>query len=326
MKNILSDVFGSQLEKYEKINVKLPLYLTDNRLFFNVKLCGIEIIIVFDEQYGRFNVASLKKQLITYIKEFEKPVVYGFDSVTTFQRKSLIENGISFVSKNGQLFIPTIGAVFSKCISKQINSEVNHFAPTTQMLFLLLVYGEDGLEINKSTAADILGLAPMSVTRAAKQLVQLGIVAEQKDGTEVKISKTVSKEEMYEIAKPYLINPIQKIAYVLREDMPEGLLIAGEEALADRTELGYFNYTECTMSKDEFLQYEVSEFDPKLEINSELMKIQIWKYNPRLFSQNDKVDPISLICSFGDNEDERIHQCLEDIEKEIDTWRIEMQI
>ena len=31
-----------------------------------------------------------------------------------------------------------------------------------------------------------------------------------------------------------------------------------------------------------------------------------------------------LICSFGDNEDERIHQCLEDIEKEIDTWRIEM--
>lgn len=63
-----------------------------------------------------------------------------------------------------------------------------------------------------------------------------------------------------------------------------------------------------------------------MEINSELMKIQIWKYNPRLFSQNDKVDPISLICSFGDNEDERIHQCLEDIEKEIDTWRIEMQI
>lgn len=326
MKDTLSDVFGSQLEKYEKINVKLPLYLTDNRLFFNVKMCGIEIIIIFDEQGGRFNVASLKKQHITYIKEFEKPVVYGFNSVTTFQRKSLIENGISFVSKNGQLFIPAIGAAFSKCISKQINSEVNHFAPATQMLFLLLVYGEDGLEINKSTAADILGLAPMSVTRAAKQLVQLGIVAEQKDGTEVKISKTVSKEEMYEIAKPYLINPIQKIAYVLREDMPEGLLIAGEEALADRTELGYFNYTECTMSKNEFLQYEVSENDPKLEINSELTKIQIWKYNPRLFSQNDKVDPISLICSFGNNEDERIHHCLEDIEKEIDTWRIKMQI
>ena len=69
------------------------------------------------------------------------------------------------------------------------------------MLFLLLVYGEDDFEINKSTTADILGLASMSVTRAAKQLVHLGLVTEQKDGTEVKIRKTVSKEEMYEIAK-----------------------------------------------------------------------------------------------------------------------------
>ena len=55
------------------------------------------------------------------------------------------------------------------------------------------------------------------------------------------------------------------------------------------------------------LQRECYSYDEQVEI-------QIWKYNPLLFSQNQKnIDVISLIFSLLENEDERLEKQIENI-------------
>lgn len=322
MKEILSEIFGSQLKKFKTKEINLPVYLMDGRTFYDVNIMDTDCVLVYFQKYNQFSITSLKKQMINYNKFFDRAVVYGFDSITTFQRKALVENGISFVSNNGQVFMPFIGTLFYKCVTNQMDNDVLRFMPVTQSLFLFLLYNEDDKKINKSQAAEILGVTPMSITRAVKELKQLGIVEETKVGTQIKVSRNLSRFETYEKAKDYLINPIQRIVYILKKDFINVFPSAGEYSLCERSELSYPRYEEYALSKEAAEKYILKEIDPNTVIDSEIVKIQIWKYNPALFANGDVIDPVSLISSFSENKDERIQMCIEEVEKEINTWQM----
>ena len=323
MKNLLEEIFGSKLELYREMDVKLPLYLKDGRLFHDIKIYGQEFVLVILPTGNRFNAATLKKQSTVYMNRFCMPVAYGFERITTFQRRSMIENQIPFVAGNGQIFLPFIGTCFSKCESGPVDVDKKNFTPATQMLFLLLLYNDD-LWINKGKAASVLGITPMSVSRAAAQLKQLGIIEEKNVGTGIQVHRILSRREAYDAATAYLLNPVQKTVYVEAENEQELKYSAGEYALSLRSELGYPDYMEFAADKKAAGAGKWETFDPNLVIKEDAIRVQFWKYAPELFSQNSMVDPVSLMCSFKETQDERVHKCLEKIKKEIDGWKIEM--
>ena len=41
--------------------------------------------------------------------------------------------------------------------------------------------------------------------------------------------------------------------------------------------------------------------------------IELWKYDPVLLSRDGMVDPLSLVMSFDDNEDERMSEAIEEL-------------
>lgn len=43
-----------------------------------------------------------------------------------------------------------------------------------------------------------------------------------------------------------------------------------------------------------------------------MIQLELWKYDPFLFSETDVVDPVSLICSLMEEEDERVEMCLQE--------------
>jgi len=56
-------------------------------------------------------------------------------------------------------------------------------------------------------------------------------------------------------------------------------------------------------------------------MKEKLIRVQIWRYDPSLFTSTNDVDPVSLISSFQNEDDERIHKCLKRIEGEITSWQ-----
>ena len=236
-----------------------------------------------------------------------------------FQRTSLLENDIPFVSLNGQMYLPFMGVYFEKCtVGEETVKE--HFTPTSQLLFLLFLYEEDSC--SKLEAAKRLQVQPMSISRASKQLRDKGLIREMRQGTEIVMTIGVKdRKELYEKAEKYLINPVQSVVYVLGDKGTRNTPAAGEYSLSQRTDLGYPKYVEYAFYKDIPYVKNLVGVDPDLYDNNDLVRVQKWKYDPLLFSHNGQVDPCSLICTFAGINDERIHKCLDEVEEEILVWQ-----
>lgn len=325
MENLLKSIYGLQLKGYTKKQVSLPLYLTEDREFFEVTVFDVKFILVNNKVMNRLNVSVLSKHAQKYYDYFNENVAYGFKYLTVSQRKALTENNISYISENDQIFLPFLGSFFTKCNKSRMNKIIDKFSPSTQLLALYMIYSEKNKKINKSETAKKIGISAMSVTRAVRDLVQIGILEEEKIGNEVFISHRMEKNDFYEKIMPYLINPIQEILYVKHTESKEAdLLEAGEYSLSKRSMLGYPKYEEYALDKNsEFFNSEIP-INPDLNIDVKLIRVQKWKYNPLIMGCGGMVDPISLICSLKDEEDERIQMCLDNVRGEIDNWQIMM--
>lgn len=95
MKKLFEQVYGHKLDFFEETKYSLPLYLQDGKRFFRVSVSGKMFIVVFAETQERFNIQTLKKQLASYQNAIKAEIVYGFDKISSFQRKSIICRHIS---------------------------------------------------------------------------------------------------------------------------------------------------------------------------------------------------------------------------------------
>ncbi|SCW43672.1 hypothetical protein SAMN02910456_01124 [Ruminococcaceae bacterium YRB3002] len=320
MKELLEQIYGKKLIKYIDGHYSLPLYLSDGRQMYDVQISDREFVIVYIMDMERFHIKVLKKQIVSYRNSMDSYVVYGFDKISTFQRRSLIENDIPFISRNGQMYLPFMGVYFDRCC-KRVDEIRTQFMPVTQILFLLFLY--DKKTYTKSEAAARLGINPMSVTRASKQLTECGLIHEDKTGTEVLMTADYSDRiDYFERARPFLIDPVQSDLFVTDRDQEWNMPAAGEYALSLRTDLGYPEYYEYAVFKNDPAVKDIVGIDPALEAADDLIRIQKWKYDPLLFSRDDQIDPVSLICSLGETNDDRVNKCLEQVRGEIKKWRI----
>ena len=320
MKKLFEQVYGRKLDCFEEIKYSLPLYLQDGKTFYRVSVSGKTFVVVFSETKERFNIKNLKKQLATYQNAIKADVVYGFDKISSFQRKSMIENEIPFVSCNGQMYLPFMGVLFEKC-AKGEDIVKEHFAPGSQVLFLLFLYENDSY--TKLEAAKRLQVLPMTISRASKQLLEKGLIEEKKQGTEIVMTVSVKdRRELYSKAEKYLINPVQSFFYLPNGRVYSSTPASGEFSLSQRSDMGYPKYVEYAFYKDSQFFNGLTSVDPDLNYETDIVRIQKWKYDPLLFSCNGQVDPVSLICTFADSRDERIHKCLEQVKEEIWNWQI----
>ncbi len=323
MQELLGRIFGNKLEKYEAVRYSLPLYLKDGRSFFVVTVCGQSFVIVRFLTTERFNINTLKKQMATYKNSLKESIAYGFDKVSTFQRKSLIENEVPFVALNGQVYLPFIGAYFEKSVKSE-ETVPEKFTWGAQLLFLLFLYENNAY--TKTEAIKRLMVKPMTVTRASRILVEKGLIKEKKRGNEVWM--TIAEEDrkaFYVKGERYLINPVHDVIYVPNGRVAGKVPAAGEYSLSLRSDFGYPEYVEYAFYKDDPGIKDMAGIDPSLDASGNLARFQKWRYDPKLFSGNvfekEMVDPVSLICSLSDVKDERIHKCLEQVKEEIWKWQ-----
>lgn len=321
MKELLEQVFGCTLEEFTIIRKSLPLYLRDGRQFLNVRISGQSFYIVRFLSSDRFNIKVLKKQLVKYRESMGIYVVYGFPRINAYQRRSLIENGISFVAENGQIYLPFLGSYFEKC-SLDESVVTDRFTPVSQLLFLLFLYRNNSY--TKTEASKVLDVSAMSITRASKQLLKLGLITEEKYMTEVRMKICCEdRDEYYQLGQKYLINPVQSTMYRENVRIGNNTPAAGEYALLKEYNLGNADYVEYAVYKDYPRVEKWTSVDPSLYDYLNICKYQLWKYDPNLFANRGIVDPVSLICSLRDSEDDRIQMCLDDVKGAIREWLIQ---
>jgi len=239
-------------------------------------------------------------------KTLSEPIVLSLNGMTARRRKSLIEAHIPFVVADSQIYLPFMGVSLTERYSAEKPPSAK-LMPSSQLLLFYFIY-HDTLELYTNGLEKKLDLSAMQISRAVRQLKLLGLVDVKKDKVQTVMFCTKVRRDLYEAAKPYLINPVRKRIYVEYDVVPIGLPYSGVSALAERTILNSpmaKTFAFCgTLDK-------ISGTDILVD-SDEQAEIEIWRYSPTILSKDiNIVDTLSLATSLLETIDERVEQAVD---------------
>lgn len=306
------DILGLKLN-YTKWNKEkqLPLFILNDFLVQKAIINDIECLSLTPKE-DLPTLPAFKKQL-SIIKEIENvPIFLQLDVISSFRRQNLLKNKIPFILKDKIVYLPFMATYLTN--TQYEEKTIEKISLATQLLFTWILY-QNANKYYVSDAVKSLGFSNMTLTRAYRQLCATQLLEEHKDGRKIFLTKKLSKVELFNKMKPYLQSPFYTQGYILKKEITKDMIPASEFAFSQHTHLNppkLKTYAiEKKHSKNIKLQRECYSYD-------EQVKLQIWKYNPLIFSPNQKkIDVISLILSLLGKEDARLDIEIENLLKKI---------
>ena len=159
-------------------------------------------------------------------------------------------------------------------------------------------------------------MTPTSISRASKQLEEMGTLQSRKIGVQkILFSENSPKELFYKVEK-VLLNPVKRTVYVPCEEVKNELLESGYSALAEYSMLntpGVWCYASERIS-----QWNDCMTKDLQDSNSQVA-VEMWRYDPRKLSKKKVVDELSLALSLREDADERVEEAVEEMLNNL--WR-----
>lgn len=254
------------------------------------------------------SVDAVKKHMERVEKAENTPAVLMLDHLTYRQKEYLLKAHLPFIVDGKQIYLPFMAVYLQERGDKE-EQERSDMLPSSQLLLLLYIYNGCG-EMLTSDAVKELGLTATSVSRASKQLEEMGIVKTEKRGVQKIISSELSPKELFAISRSSMLNPVKRTIYVPRDAITCDLLMSGYSALSEYTMLNPPRM-KCFAS-DSIAAWEKAS-TRKLQSTDDQHEIQLWRYDPRKLSGSGMVDRLSLALSFSDDKDERVEDAIEEM-------------
>ena len=284
---------------------KMPYYIQDRFAVEKVTI-GSMAVLFLHPKTELDHMAALQKHIARIQKAENLPVVIEIPTISRYRREAFVEARIPFVVPEKQMYLPFIGTYMQEKLDSE-NVKLEKFQPATQVLFFYYLYkAERNMYISK--AVKDLGYSAMTISRAAKQLVQTGFFTECKDGVQKVLTGIVQGKELFYRVRPALINPVRRRINTKRADLNEQYLLAGDSAVAKQTMISDSMFRCYAVVGKQNLE----ELPYAMDANTDVV-VELWKYDPVLLSKDGMVDPLSLAMSFEGNEDERVQEAIEEL-------------
>ena len=308
---MIDHIFGLSI-KYEPWDNKsiLPLYIVNSYQFYAAYIENIRCIVIKPIEELP-TLPSLKKQIQKMRVIDDVPVVLYSKTISFYRRKSLLENHIPFMTDK-QVFLPFIGTLLVD--EKGIEKTKDKFVYSTQLLFLAYMYNHEK-KVYVSDLSKNLPFSAMTLSRAVKQLEMTDLFLVYKDGVNKVIESKYSYKELFERIQHHLLTPVRQVGYMDQSLITNYMVLAGEIALSEMTMLNPSRLRTYAVYEKDFDKTQLIDelIDPDVQV-----KVEIWAYDPHLFTHTNIADTLSIVLSLKENKDERIEEVLEDIlEKEL---------
>jgi len=287
-----------------------PIFLRNSYNFHEMTILGTLCILVevIDEKPG---IDKLQKQIKQIENLSDRQIVLFYKNITRYRRKSLIENRIAFVIEGGQMYLPFLGLDLKKA-QEHIEQEVKGFTTSAQVAYLYFLYHKEDI-VNMTEFAEKMGFTKMTASRALNELYHANLLTYEiagKTGRSKKY-KRIPDPDYFLKGREFLKSPVKKIIYVKMK--PLDALIAGFDALAGLSMINPPGHPVAALDRQQFDPQEI-EIVRNIDLikDTQLVELQLWDYDPKLFSNNRYVDLMSLYASLKEETDERVEQALEE--------------
>lgn len=306
-----TDVFGLTIN-YKSWDKKqaLPLYVAGNYEIDEAIVSNNRFIVM--SPIGDLpTLPAMKKHIEKIQKIDDVPVAFYLKNLSDFRRKGMLESNIPFMTEK-QVFLPFIGTLLMEENNNALYKE--KFMFSTQQLFLMYLYNRQ----NKLYVANVgkkLPYSAMTLSRAVKQLEASDLFLVYKDGVNKVIESKYDRRELFERAKPFLLDPVRKYGYIEKSRIDENMVLASESALAKNSMLNPSKL--ITYAIDE-QKMDINQMENELVDPNKQIRLELWGYDPKLFSDDNVADGLSVALSLREIVDERIEEAIDEcIEREL---------
>lgn len=150
-----------------------------------------------------------------------------------------------------------------------------------------------------------LPFSAMTLSRAVKQLEMTDLFLVYKDGVNKVIESKYSHKELFEHIQYYLLTPVRQVGYMNQSLVTDYMVLAGETALSEMSMLNSSRLRTYAVYEKDFDKTQLIDelIDPEVQV-----KVEIWAYDPQLFTHTNIADTLSIVLSLKENKDERIEK------------------
>ena len=313
----LDKVLGIKVT-YENVEFKhLPNFIAARYCLQMVAMNGQRAIFLYPKTELE-KVEVLKKHIARIQKNENLPVVLVLSELSFRQKEYLIREKIPFIVEGKQIYLPFMAMYLQeRCNAEREPRE--EILPSAQMLLLHFIYG-GAQELSTSQAAKDLELTPTSISRASKQLEEMGLLHILLHIKKVGVQRILQSEDspkiLFQKAGDKLLNPIKRTVYIPKELVGTDLLESGYSALAECSMLNAPN-VKC-YATERISQWK-NVMTNSLQDSQAQVAVEMWRYNPRKLSTRNIVDELSLALALREDADERVEEAVEEMLNEL--WR-----
>lgn len=283
----------------------MPSYILTRYNVKCVTLDGIKSVFVYPKN-ELDHINEVKKHLDRIRIVLGATPVLILDRLMFRQKEYLLRDRIPFIVEGKQIYLPFM-AVYLQNRSDGEKQSDRSLLPSAQMLLLYYIYRGCG-EILTSDAARGLSLTAMSISRASKQLDEIGLVKTEKRGIQKVLYSDKTPKQLFEEAKRYLLNPVKRTVYVPKNEIRDKLLVSGYSALAEYSMLN--PPIVDSYSSDSISRWGKSISDT-LQNTNDQCAVELWRYDPKRLTGGACVDRLSLALALQNDKDERIEDAVD---------------
>jgi len=311
-KKYLSDTLGITVMLSKPANVgPLPFFLRDSYDLYQVRLLDEDFIVLVSRNDSELTPATIHKHTNIVSQQLGMKAVFLHSSISSFNRKRLIEYKTPFVIPGNQMYLPDSGLDLREYfIKKRLKKAI--FGPSTQAVIFYALTKKIIEPVTPTQLAKELGYSRMAMTRSLDEIESAELADVSIVGRKRLVHFDKNRRELWEKALPHLRSPVKKNVWLktMIDELP--VFQAGLTALACYSMLTPpQKQVYATFAKD----WKAIKHKYPLEIISypdeAKCELEVWSYSPGLFAKGKIVDQFSLYLSLKDIKDERVESAME---------------
>lgn len=305
------------IKETDKYNNDLPLVYKSRYTIYDVKINTISFIAVEPKKEVNLRMLTGQRELIE--KKFGLRCALFLDTSTAYKKERFLEEGVPFVIRGKQIYLPFLGIALENERNKEI-SPITLISFLTQKMILVAMY-EKWRNITATEAAKKLDVTRMSANRCFDEIQYLGIKILDMKGKSRVISIPDDIETLWDNIKEKLRSPVIR-TYALHDDIKLDKL-GGISALCEYSMLQDNNYSTYVITKKEIADSGIKNMRPVYSgENIGCLVLEVGYFIN--FNNNNVEDPFSVILSLSeeDLDDPRVDLSIRKMLKEY-VWLME---
>jgi hypothetical protein len=294
----------------EQLVSTLPLYLRQRYEFSRVDLFGRRCVLAIEKSpTGELSPTEYGHELTQLKHRLHEDVILILMKLPSYVRNRLVRQGIPFIVPGTQMFLPMLMIDLREQFPKLNDRTRPTLSAVSQVVVIYQTLKQSLDETPLGQIAARLGYSAMAMSKAQDELQGSRLCEVVRTGRRVCLRFLSRGRALWQQAEPLLTTPVRRKQWIRWGQPRARAVLAGTSALSNASMLADDRVPTYAMrDKDLANAMEKGEIFGCGGPEDAEARLESWKYDPWVLTDNDVADRCSLYLSLRQSTDERIQK------------------